>query len=118
MKHAHKPRQVVREALRRMSLDDEYLCPSLPKPYPNPATRVAIEPPDDPNGPPATSELLTPTIAWRRLCEETGCGVGLIAFYKWIYAGRIPSVRRGARTYITSEVVDEFVKRGLSGIGW
>ncbi len=67
---------------------------------------------------PGTSLVITPTVAWRRLCARTGCGICLETFYSWVREGRIGSIRMGKKIYIRVEALDALVKRCLDGEVW
>jgi len=83
---------------------------------------MAEEPRGISNGPadklrqtPATPLMLTPTLAWRRLCAKTGGGVTIQTFYRWIGNGSLYSVRMGRKIFVPADKVDILIEHCLAG---
>ena len=64
---------------------------------------------------PQTPLMLTPTVAWRKLCAKTGCGITIQTFYRWIGNGNIYSVRLGKRIFVPIVVLDELIEKCFAG---
>jgi hypothetical protein len=87
----------------------------LTKPIPRAAQHISTVPPDNLRQTPATPLMLTPTLAWRRLCARTGGGVTIQCFYRWIGNGSLYSVRLGKRIFVPIDKVDALIENCLAG---
>lgn len=79
------------------------------------AERISRGPADKSRQAPATPLMLTPTVAWRRLCAKTGGGVTIQTFYRWLGNGSIYSVRLGKRIFVPIDKVDDLIENCLAG---
>lgn len=70
---------------------------------------------ESPTKAPNTPHMIRPIIAWRRLCAQTGGGITLGSFYRWIRSGRVYTVRLGGRVFVPSATLEELINRCLSG---
>lgn len=64
---------------------------------------------------PATPFMVTPVIAWRKLCVKTGGAVCMGTFYQWIKTGKVYTVRMGAKLFVPVTELDDLIKRCLAG---
>ena len=64
---------------------------------------------------PATPLMLTPTVAWRRLCARTGGSITIQTFYRWIGNGSVYSVRMGKRIFVPVDNVEKLIETCLAG---
>jgi hypothetical protein len=65
--------------------------------------------------PPATPLMLSVRQAWQRLCAQTGAGVELSTFYRWIGNLSVCSVRMGNKIFIPITEVDRVAQQCLRG---
>jgi len=65
--------------------------------------------------PPATPLMLTVREAWKRLCAETGAGVDLSTFYRWIGELSVYSVRMGNKIFIPVAEIERVIQLCLNG---
>ncbi len=109
MKHPDKKSRKVREprpSLLTGKPDPEHLST---KAAGNEVKAVVPDPLDMSVMQAAPPAMLTPRIAWRRLCAATGAGIAMRTFYLWIATGKIDSVRMGRNTLIPAEALDNLI---------
>jgi hypothetical protein len=70
---------------------------------------------DQSRQPPSAALMLTPTVAWRKLCAKTGCCITIQTFYRWIGSGNIYSVRLGKRIFVPIAELDELIEKSFAG---
>src|SRR5271169_5114105 len=70
-------------------------------------------PSESPIKAPNTPHMIRPIIAWRRLCAQTGGGITLGTFYRWIRSGRVYTVRLGGRVFVPITSLEELIRRCL-----
>lgn len=80
-----------------------------------PAKRISRRPADNLNPAPATPLMLTPNVAWRRLCARTGGSITIQTFYRWIGNGSVYSVRMGKRIFVPVDKVENLIEICLAG---
>jgi len=79
------------------------------------AQQISTLPSDKSRKAPAAPLMLTPTVAWRKLCARTGCGVTLRCFYRWIGNGSLYSVRLGGKIFVPRDQLDELIEKCFAG---
>jgi|SRR5579859_413750 len=77
--------------------------------------RISKSPADKLRQAPATPLMLTPTMAWRKLCAKTGGSVTIQTFYRWIGNGSVYSVRMGKRIFVPIDNVEKLIETCLAG---
>jgi excisionase family DNA binding protein len=108
MNHPDKKSRKVRGAKPSILIGEPNRGHLSTKAAGNEVRAVPLDPSDSP-GKPAPPLMLTPRIAWRRLCAATGAGIAMRTFYLWIATGKIDSVRMGRNTLIPAEALDNLI---------
>jgi excisionase family DNA binding protein len=115
MDHTYERIQSGRETRPEPLTAAPHMKVRLTKTIPCTAQSVPNDPSNRLNRAPATPLMLTPTVAWRRLCARTGSGVTRQTFYRWIRNGSLYSVRMGKRIFVPIERLDDLIKKCLTG---
>lgn len=55
--------------------------------------------------------MLSPSQAWRILCNRTGGDISRATFYRWVSSGKVYSIRLGFRIFIPLPALESFIKQ-------